>query len=120
MSFFRKIRAPFHEDWCNECGATMDVMQKQLFMLPVMVDQYEPTKKASYFTSNLIKVGKKSEIPVGYYACGAHSYRCPDCGAKLVRLSVFLPVRDEEKYEDFIFFKNGEMDEFLRRNYDGK
>ena len=30
-------------------------------------------------------------------------------------MTIFLPVREEEKYEDTVVFRNGEMDAFLRQ-----
>ena len=47
------------------------------------------------------------------YACGAVMYECPECGHRLVKLSIFLPVRGQEKYEDTVWFQNGEMDNFM-------
>ncbi len=115
MSFFRKLKAPFHDDWCPECTAVLDVMQKQLYMLPMLVGNYTSHADAAYYIRNLIKVNKKADIPTGHYACGIHAYRCPDCGLRIVKLTIFLPVREEEKYEDTVVFRNGEMDAFLRQ-----
>ena len=47
------------------------------------------------------------------YACGAIWYRCPECGKRLTKLDLFLPVRDEEKHETPVLFENGELNEFL-------
>ncbi len=113
MSIFRKMRAVFHDDWCKECTATMDVVKKQLYMLPQSVGNYVSHTDAEYYKKNLMKIERKAEIPIGCYACGIYVYRCPECGSRMVKLSVFLPVRDEEKYEENIYFTNGEMDDFL-------
>lgn len=115
MSVFRRMRAAFHDDWCKKCCAQMDVEKKQLYMLPVIVGQYKSRSDAAYFIRNLRKAGKKADIPPGHYACGAHAFRCPDCGFRIVRLTIFLPVREEEKYEDTVYFKNGELDGFLNQ-----
>ncbi len=41
MGLFRKMRAMFHEDWCNLCQSEMDVLHKQLYALPdMMVGHY--------------------------------------------------------------------------------
>lgn len=106
----------FHDDWCIHCTTSMEVRGKRLFMLPVMVDHYVRHEDAEYFKKNLVRVNKKKDIPVGFYACGILSYRCPNCGDSLVKLTVFLPVRDEENDEDYIYFKNHELDEFLQNS----
>lgn len=113
MGILRKIRAPFHEDWCKKCTSAMTVTKKELFMLPVLVGHYVSHEDAEYYKKNLIKVSKKADIPTGYYGCGIFKYRCPDCGHERVRLKVFLPVRDVEKFEDMIYFENGEIDSIL-------
>ncbi|MDE6285005.1 MAG: hypothetical protein K2M17_04595 [Bacilli bacterium] len=113
MSFFKKMRSIFHDDCCSSCGENMDVKLKQLYMLPMMVGHYESHQDPEYYMGTLIRVHKKCEIPTGCYACGIVSYQCPNCGERLVKLSIFLPVRDEEKLEEYIYFKNGELDEFL-------
>ena len=94
MSILRKIRSIFHDDWCSECTSVMETRKKQLYMLPQLVGNYVSHSNASYYKKNLIKVNKKAEIPTGYYACGIYEYRCPKCNNKLVKLSIFLPVRD--------------------------
>ncbi len=113
---FKKLRALFHEDWCPECTETMEVLKKQLYGLPQMVGHYESHSDASYYIKNLTKVTKKADIPTGYYACGAHLYRCPKCGNQMVKLSIFLPVRDQEKYEETFFIKNKEMIKYILEN----
>lgn len=115
MSIIRKIRAPFHADWCKKCTCTMNVTKKQLYMLPVLVDHYTPHEDAEYFIKNLIKVNRKSDIPTGYYGCGIIKYHCPECNYERVKLSVFLPVRDIEKLEDINYFEKGELDDFLEK-----
>lgn len=111
MGIFRKMRAMFHEDWCSLCQSEMDVMHKQLFALPdVTVGHYCSHEEPGYFREHLVPVGKKSQIPAGMYACGLHQYRCPQCGNRRTKLTVFLPVREEEKIEEILFFDHGELD----------
>lgn len=43
------------------------------------------------------------------YACGLIAYRCPQCGHRAVKVSVFLPVRGEEKMEQTLYFDHGEF-----------
>lgn len=113
MSIFRKMRSAFHDDWCKNCTEVMEIRKLQLYFMPQMVGNYVSHKDAAYYKNNLIKVNKKADIPTGYYACGAYSYRCPSCGYKFIKLSVFLPVRDQEKPEETIIFENGEIDDFI-------
>lgn len=115
MGFLRKIKAAFHDDWCSKCQTQMDETFRQLYMLPMMVGHYSAHKDAEYYKRNLKKVERKADIPTGVYACGAIAYRCPECGHQIVKLSIFLPVRDQEKYEDGYLFENGELDDFLWR-----
>ena len=117
MSILRKIRAPFHDDWCRKCTEPMEVIKKQLYMLPILVGHYTSHTNAKYYIENLVRVNKKKDIPTGYYACGIYQYRCPKCTKRLVKLSIFLPVRDEEKYEETIIFENGELDNFLQNGF---
>lgn len=83
-------------------------------MLPMMVGHYVAHKDADYYKKNLVPVDKKADIPTGMYACGIIEYKCPKCCHRAVKLSIFLPVRDQEKPEDAYLFENGEMDDFLR------
>lgn len=91
----------------------MDEVNRSLYMLPMYVGNYVSHKDANYYKKNLRKVDRKKDIPPGVYACGIISYKCPKCSHRMVKLSIFLPVRDQEKYEDFIYFENGELDDFL-------
>ncbi len=116
MNILRKMRAPFHDDWCKNCTEPMEIITKQLYMLPMLVGHYTSHTDANYYIENLIKVEKKKNIETGYYACGLYLYRCPRCANKVVKLSIFLPVRDEEKYEETIIFENGELDSFLQKS----
>lgn len=113
MGIFRKMKSIFHDDWCNKCQSQMDERMRKLYMLHMTVGHYTSHKNADYYKNNLVKVNRKADIPVGTYACGAIMYECPNCGNRAVKLSIFLPVRDIEKYEDAIYFENGELDEFL-------
>lgn len=82
-------------------------------MLPMMVGHYTSHKDPEYYRKNLRKVNRKADIPVGTYACGMIVYRCPACSHRTVKLSIFLPVRDQEKYEDGFLFENGELDDLI-------
>ena len=115
MGLIKKFKAMLLDDWCGKCQVQMEEAYRQLYMLPMMVGHYTSHKDAEYYKKNLIKVNCKADIPVGTYACGIVSYRCPRCSKKEVKLSIFLPVRDMENYEDFIFFSNGELDDFIGR-----
>lgn len=114
MGLIRRLRSLFHDDWCSKCHSEMEVVRKQLYALPnMMVGHYEPHEAPEYYKKNLVKVSRKAEIPTGMYACGLHAYRCTNCGHQAVKLTVFLPVRDEEKQEQLLYFDKGEMDDFL-------
>lgn len=113
MGIIRKMRAPFHEDWCKNCTKPMMVMKKELFMLPVLVDHYVSHEDAAYFKKNLIKISKKADIPTGYHGCGIIKYHCSNCNYDRTRVKVFLPVRDIEKFEDMVYYEKGELDSIL-------
>ncbi len=116
MGLFKKIGSIFHDDWCRKCQTKMEEKKRQLYMLPMTVGHYSSHSDANYYKKNLIKVNKKADIPVGKYACGIIKYKCPKCGYKITKLSIFLPVREQEKYEDSIYFENGELDDFIRES----
>lgn len=116
MGIIKKFKSFFHDDWCSNCQIEMIENYKQLFMLPISVGHYVSHNNAEYYQKNLIKVSSKKDIPIGVYACGMKRYRCPKCGKQLVQLSIFLPVREKEKYEETIYFKNGELDTFIDDN----
>jgi len=113
MGLFKKMQSIFHADWCSICQCQMKEKKRQLYMLPMIVGHYVSHDDPNYYKKNLIKVNCKADIPTGTYACGAIIYECPQCGNRIVKLSIFLPVRDEEKYEDSICYKNGELDDFI-------
>ena len=114
MGIFRKIREKFHDDWCSVCTSEMEVIYRQLYALPTMtVGHYISHDEPEYYKAHLVPVSRKAEIPTGMYACGIKAYRCPNCGHRAVKLSVFLPVRDIEKAEQNLYFEKGEMDDFI-------
>ena len=113
MGFLRKMLAIFHDNWCSKCQSEMDERGRKLYMLPMIVGNYISHKDVKYYKDNLIKVNRKADIPTGNYACGIIEYQCPECGHRTVKLSIFLPVREQEKYEETIFFENGELDGFI-------
>lgn len=114
MGIIKKFKAYFNDKACPECYEDMDIEKRQLFMFPAMVGHYQHYDSPEYYLSNMVPVSQKADIPTGVYACGAIKYVCPKCGKKVVKLSVFLPVRDQEKYEDTIFFFNGEVDDLFK------
>lgn len=113
MGLFRKARAVFHDDWCSRCQTVMDVTFKRLYALPMTVGHYVSHKEPEYYKTHLSPVERKADIHTGGYACGIHAYRCPECGHRAVRLSIFLPVRGVEKPEEALYFEDGEMDDFI-------
>ncbi len=113
MGVLKKMRAVFHDDWCRECQNVMEETGRKLYMLPMTVGHYQSHREADYYKKNLRPVSRKAEIPAGVYACGIRCYRCPECGHRMTKLSIFLPVREEEKTEDMICFDQGEMDNFI-------
>lgn len=116
MGLFDKLFAKYQDDWCSECKCKMDKERKQLFALPgTTVGHYVEHTDPGFYQKNLYIVDKKADIPPGMYACGAILYRCQSCGRRVTVLDPFLPVRDEEKHEGTIAFKNGELDSFLWR-----
>ena len=114
MGLFRNFRQIFHDDWCSQCTAVMEVRRRQLYAMPEQtVGHYISHKEPEYYKKHLIPVEKKADIPTGMYACGIIAYRCPECGHRAVKLSIFLPVRGEEKSQEGLYFEAGELDDFL-------
>ena len=79
-----------------------------------MVGHYVSHSEQVYQIKNVTQVNKKEVIHTGQYACGIIAYKCPECLHEAVKLSVFLPVRDVEKYEDAFLFENGEVDVLIK------
>ena len=113
MGLFRKMREVFHDDWCSQCTAEMEVIRRKLYAMPMTVGHYVAHPEPEYYRQNLTPVSKKADIPTGQYACGIIAYRCPSCGHRAVKLDIFLPVRGIEKRERALYFDAGEMDDFL-------
>lgn len=114
MGVLKKIRSIFHDNWCKEGSTEMLEKHRQLYMLPMTVGNYVSHKEANYYKKNLIRVNRKADIETGKYACGIISYKCPNCGHRMTKLCIFLPVRDQEKHEENVYFEHGELDDFLR------
>lgn len=94
----------------------MEIERKQLYAMPdQLVGHYVSHSDPNYYKTHLTPVSRKSDIPTGMYACGLILYRCPNCGHTAVKLSVFLPVREEEKVEECLYFDKREMDDFVRQ-----
>ncbi len=114
MGLFRKLRSNFHDDWCSQCTSQMDEVRRRLYALPTAsVGHYVSHTEPEFLKEHLVPVRKKADIPTGMYACGLIAYRCPQCGHRAVKASIFLPVRDMENYQDGAYFENGELDDFL-------
>lgn len=114
MGIFKKVRAALRDDWCSKCCEPMDHEEKQLFFLPQRVGHYRKHEDVEYYLENLELVEKKADIPTGYYACGAYVYFCPRCAKRIVKLLIFLPVRDEEMIEDVHVFEDERLRELVR------
>ena len=115
MGLLKNLKSVFHDDWCPTCKEPMQETFKQLYSLPMTVGHYVSHKDPSYYIKNAVKVERKADIPAGTYAFGIIRYHCIRCNKDVVKLSVFLPVRDQEKYEDAFLFQNGELDSLINR-----
>lgn len=116
MSFLRKARALLHDDWCQKCTNPMELKRKQLYMLPTMtVGHFEDIEDPNYYVQNLVKISKKAEIPAGFYACGTYLYHCPHCNKDIAKLTVFLPVRDQEQVDGAHLFEDATFIDFLQQ-----
>ena len=103
-------------DWCRECRLEMEESGEQLFALPCMsVGHYVEHTDPEFYQENLYAVAQRADIPPGMYACAASQYRCSGCGKRVTVLNPFLPVRDQEKREGSIVFRNGELDDVWRQ-----
>lgn len=116
MGFLNKLKAALKDDWCSGCAEQMNLLKKQLFILPTMtVGHYVEHDDPNYFVQNMFKVAKKAEIPAGVYACGAYLYQCPKCQKKVVKLVVFLPVRDQEQVDGAHLFEDPKLIELIEK-----
>lgn len=113
MGLIRKIKASLLDDWCGQCQIKMSETFQQLYTLPMTVGHYSAHKEAEYYRRSLRPVAHRADIPPGVYACRVSAYRCPDCGRRLVKVYIFLPVREQDKYEDSYLFEHGELDDFI-------
>lgn len=110
MGFFSAINKRLQDNWCKGCKQEMFAAGTQLYIVPMTVGHYVSHKDAAYYLNNLRPIMNKSQIPTGYYACDGKMYQCPRCGQRVTALRMFLPVRDAEKSEETVFFRNGEVD----------
>lgn len=81
----------------------------------MMVGHYKSIDDPNYYVHNLVKVQKKSDIPTGYYACGTYLYHCPTCKTDIAKLTVFLPVRDQEQVEESHLMEDPALIKFLKQ-----
>ena len=113
MGLIRKIKAKIFDKYCTQCQHEMNVTAPSLYALPELsVGHYVSHEDAAYYKKHMVAIQQKSQIPAGMYACNMYVYQCPQCGHRAVKLIVFLPVREEEKIEQGIYFDKGEMDDF--------
>ena len=113
MGLLQNLRARFCDDYCDRCKTKAEVAGQRLFALPMTVGNYSSHKDASYYLRNLHPVSGKADIPAGLYACSAIRYRCADCGRQFVKLKIFLPVREQEQFEESLLFREGELNELV-------
>lgn len=113
MGLLQTLRAAFRDDYCDRCKVQAEEAGRRLFALPMTVGHYSSHKEADYYRRNMYPVTDKAEIPAGVYACHAVRYRCPDCGRQFVKLTVFLPVREQEKFEEALLFREGELNDIV-------
>jgi len=115
MGVFDKLKAKFKDDWCEHCAKPMNLRKKQLLMLPnLTVGHYVSHDDPNYYLQNAVKVNRKADIPSGVYACGSYLYHCNGCGRDVVKLVVFLPVRDEEQVEEAFLYEDPELVKFIK------
>ncbi len=96
----------------------MNLLKKQLYALPMTVGHYEEHNDAEYYLYNAIKVNRKADIPTGVYACGTYVYECPQCHKKFTKITVFLPVRDQEQYEGAFIFEDPRLENMILNGKD--
>ena len=109
MGLLNKLLKKHRFDYCKPCKKIMEEDKKQLFFIPVFQGNKLPENDVNYFLKNLIPVNNKSEIPLGYYACGGKKLVCDNCLKSVVSLEVFLPVRDQELFECYYSFDDGAL-----------
>lgn len=114
MGLIKKLKSKIFDNCCSQCQNEMNITGQWLFALPEMrVGHYVRHEDADYYKKHLVPIMQKSQIPAGMYACNLYVYQCPSCGHQAVKLVVFLPVREEEKLEQGLYFEKGEMDDFV-------
>lgn len=113
MGLIKKLKSKILDKYCTKCQNEMNITRQSLYALPEMrVGHYVRHEDAGYYKNHLVPILQKSQIPAGMYACSMCVYQCPQCGHRAVKLTVFLPVREEEKLEQLLYFDKGEMDDF--------
>lgn len=114
MGVLENFRRRKDADWCRKCKRQMDRADRRLFAIPKLnVGHYVEYEGPEFYQDTLHPVGSRSDIPAGMYACRAVLYRCPACGSTTTVLEPFLPVRELEKRERDIVFRNGELDDMF-------
>lgn len=110
---FRRLREKFHDDWCSQCTAQMDVSKKQMFALPTMTVGHFVSHREAEYPPEPGPGGEEGGHTHGDVRLGLIGYRCPKCGHRAVKAQIFLPVRDMEKTEERVLFEHGEVDALL-------
>ena len=62
MALFGKMRAKFHDDWCEDCLEQMQTVKKQLFFMPQSVGHYTRYVKLTPFLP--VRDAEKNELPL--------------------------------------------------------
>lgn len=118
MGLLDKLKAKLRDDWCADCSRKLEIQgEPRIYSLPMMVGQYREHDDPVYYLRNLRPVFDIKSLPNGQYASRMTILRCPGCGCRRERLSIFLPVRGEEKFESVHFFENDELRELAEQPY---
>lgn len=116
MGLVENIRRRKDPDWCRQCKRERKQEERRLFAMPKLnVGNYAEYIGPDFYRDALYPVVSRSDIPAGMYACWTVLYRCPVCGSTTTVLEPFLPVRDQQKREKEIVFRDGELDDVLWR-----
>ncbi len=95
--------------WCIKCQCSMDLAARQSCALPKVVVHSKDRWESSNYGKHLIKLGQDEAVPPECYGCGAHLYRCPECGRRKARLTLFFPD-GQQVYT----YEHGELDSLFR------
>ncbi len=103
---YRPAAPQGHQDrWCIKCQCSMELIQRQSCILPARILSNDPLRRDVSNYGKYLKKAGDGDTPAGFHACGVHLYRCPECGRRKARLTLFLPS-GQESY----LFERGELD----------